>query len=625
MTLKRTFLASLMAGCLAGTTAWAQPPVPGSPEWDRFRSFENEDRYEQRPSDRDQNRYQQDQQRFEQDRYRQDQYQGEYRPEPPRMDAPSIDSRSMQGSLSPYLAGKLILMNKQCIALSQEAADRANSRQVRQFAQMTVEEHQKLMRELQNMVGSDLRQELTAVDLGENRRQSSYFRGEPGTQQERADAERLRDNRGVVEERWTEERTTEERRTMEERRGSFEERQRDDTDAAQDDRSESPFESDAQDRDEASAEKDRPEGTEDLEEDLNEEVNEDLNEELNRDQGQDENEGQDENATEDSDLNVNFQTDEDDQADQEELAEQPERAQQDDRQNVQPPRNQANQPNRRQAEQRDQQVEREQAGDLEFQDSDTADRFDERQYSQEEMGDQIRRNEFRNYSDEASHSVRRPYSREAGPQYEDRDYQDRWSERDMRGPASSSVVNKLMRVECEAAKQQIEMGKRMLREQSGQDFDMAFLGMTIGSHVQMIAQLDAMQDVDSPELRQVIREARAMAEDHLAYAKHLSKQLEDQEYSQAGPARSQQQGQIEQRRQIEQRGEVRDVRRPATTQRRGVIQGRSGVQGAATIEAGPLNDNVGSTETYSEPFGGVRQGADNRAQKQERDPNQNQD
>lgn len=170
---------------------------------------------------------------------------------------------------------------------------------------------------------------------------------------------------------------------------------------------------------------------------------------------------------------------------------------------------------------------------MEFQDIEDTERFEDREYSQEEFGSEVERERFRNYSEDASHSVRRPYSREAGPRDDarwegERRHEARWSEHEMRGPGSA-LVGRLMKVESDAAKHQISMSKRLLQQHSGQDFDMAYLGLTIASHNHLIAQLDAMQQVDSPELQEVVREAKAMAQDHLAYAKHLAKQLEDQE------------------------------------------------------------------------------------------------
>lgn len=561
MTLKRTLLASLMAGCLAGSTAFAQPPAPGSPEWERFRNTDDQGRYDQRNEERpafddryEGQRYSQDR-RYEQDRYRQERYDEPVR----RYESRTSTSQQTSGELAPYLAGKLVLMNKQCIALSRIAVDKAQSSQVKQFAQMTVEEHENLMRDLDRLVGPEFQEHLTIVDREETRGRTSYFRGEPGTQVERAEAERMRGGVQIEEQRSVEQsverselETSEETEIQSETEQTQENQPSQENpqtpadpqpreDQQQDQSPEQPQANDSSQQDQSQQNASQQENASPEAPPAEPPATPSLNTSQPEEEQQETAEAVEDKAADEKEketpADTNAPADAAAQKKQDAASapappaqDQAEEAQ---TEQEQPAQNRPAQAQDQQAPQAERQMEDARGGAFEYQDIEDTERFEDREYSQEEFGAEIERERFRNYSEDASHSVRRPYSREAGPRDDARwegegRHEARWSQHETRGPGSA-LVSRLMKVECDAAKQQMAMSKQMLQKHSGQDFDMAYLGLTIASHNHLIAQLDAMEQVDSPELQELVREAKAMAEDHLAYARHLAKQLEDQE------------------------------------------------------------------------------------------------
>lgn len=97
-------------------------------------------------------------------------------------------------SLGSHVAIKLLLMNKEAIVLGELAEKIAQSDAVKKFAQEMVTRHSKLERELEPLIDSAHLESIESIDTD-----IRYPRGEPGTQQERADAESIRDNKWVLE------------------------------------------------------------------------------------------------------------------------------------------------------------------------------------------------------------------------------------------------------------------------------------------------------------------------------------------------------------------------------------------------------------------------------------------
>ncbi|GAA4419682.1 DUF4142 domain-containing protein [Bremerella cremea] len=104
---------------------------------------------------------------------------------------------SQEGSgidvLGSHPAIKMVLMNKEAIVLGRLAEKQAHSEAVQKFAQSSVAEHRELEKKLEPLIDPQHWQAIKTIDTDIH-----YSRGEPGTWQERADAETIRDNKWVL-------------------------------------------------------------------------------------------------------------------------------------------------------------------------------------------------------------------------------------------------------------------------------------------------------------------------------------------------------------------------------------------------------------------------------------------
>lgn len=96
-------------------------------------------------------------------------------------------------TLGSHLAVKMMLMNKEAIVLGELAERQAQSPTIKKFAQESVAEHKQLEKALQPLIDPVHLKSIKSIDTIVR-----YSRGEPGTWQERADAERIRDNKWVL-------------------------------------------------------------------------------------------------------------------------------------------------------------------------------------------------------------------------------------------------------------------------------------------------------------------------------------------------------------------------------------------------------------------------------------------
>ena len=86
-----------------------------------------------------------------------------------------------------------------------------------------------------------------------------------------------------------------------------------------------------------------------------------------------------------------------------------------------------------------------------------------------------------------------------------------------------------------------QMHREMLSKQSGQDFEMAFLGSEILCHMQTIAELETIQQQGPQALRDYAGQAIDKQRGHLDRARQLAQQLEDDERNQAARDRNREQ------------------------------------------------------------------------------------
>jgi predicted outer membrane protein len=96
-----------------------------------------------------------------------------------------------------------------------------------------------------------------------------------------------------------------------------------------------------------------------------------------------------------------------------------------------------------------------------------------------------------------------------------------------RDTAGHDLLTELCRINHKAADNHLKQSKELLNRYKGQDFDMAFLGMMIGGHTWLASELDALNDVGTGQLKQVVDAAGKHVRDHLEAATALSKKLED--------------------------------------------------------------------------------------------------
>lgn len=86
-------------------------------------------------------------------------------------------------------------------------------------------------------------------------------------------------------------------------------------------------------------------------------------------------------------------------------------------------------------------------------------------------------------------------------------------------------LHQILAIERQATENYIQSTTEMLTEYQGQDFDMGFLGFTIGSHTWALAELKAMDSVGDEKFQKLIRDATTGVEQHLKMAEELSKEL----------------------------------------------------------------------------------------------------
>ncbi|WP_158261029.1 MULTISPECIES: DUF4142 domain-containing protein [Pirellulaceae] len=108
--------------------------------------------------------------------------------------APEKQAAADVDALGSHIAIKLLLMNKEAIVLGEMAEKKAQSKAVKSFAQELVAKHEKLEKALEPLIDADHLESIESIETD-----IRYPRGEPGTQQERADAESIRDNKWVLE------------------------------------------------------------------------------------------------------------------------------------------------------------------------------------------------------------------------------------------------------------------------------------------------------------------------------------------------------------------------------------------------------------------------------------------
>jgi len=98
-----------------------------------------------------------------------------------------------------------------------------------------------------------------------------------------------------------------------------------------------------------------------------------------------------------------------------------------------------------------------------------------------------------------------------------------------RFPAGAPGVihtDKFLQIKHEMADECLTSARRELEGKSGHEFEMCFLGMQIGMHMQMADQLKVLERHASPQLQSILHEGRETTERHLSKAKELMRDVE---------------------------------------------------------------------------------------------------
>lgn len=83
----------------------------------------------------------------------------------------------------------------------------------------------------------------------------------------------------------------------------------------------------------------------------------------------------------------------------------------------------------------------------------------------------------------------------------------------------------------QACENSLQMTKEMLQDYQGQDFQMAFLGQQIVRHVNMLAELQAIESTGPQELQPIAQTAIQKVKSHLEQSKQLAQRFEDERNS----------------------------------------------------------------------------------------------
>jgi predicted outer membrane protein len=92
------------------------------------------------------------------------------------------------------------------------------------------------------------------------------------------------------------------------------------------------------------------------------------------------------------------------------------------------------------------------------------------------------------------------------------------------GSQDSGAIERLIQIEKQVVERQSQGAREMLQQKQGNEFDKAFLGMTISAHANSLAALEVIEQQQLGQLAQVAQQARPVVQQHLDHAKQLMEQ-----------------------------------------------------------------------------------------------------
>lgn len=90
---------------------------------------------------------------------------------------------------------------------------------------------------------------------------------------------------------------------------------------------------------------------------------------------------------------------------------------------------------------------------------------------------------------------------------------------------ATTSLHRILNIERQATEHYVQSTTEMLSSYQGQEFDMGFLGFTIGSHTWAIAELKALNSVGDDKFQKLISDATTKVQQHMARAEELSREL----------------------------------------------------------------------------------------------------
>ncbi|SFI56301.1 DUF4142 domain-containing protein [Planctomicrobium piriforme] len=95
--------------------------------------------------------------------------------------------------------------------------------------------------------------------------------------------------------------------------------------------------------------------------------------------------------------------------------------------------------------------------------------------------------------------------------------------------AGSAAGDQMYQIARDAVNNCEKLTRAQLSKEQGADFDKAFVGMQIGAHIGMLAQLQAVEPHVTGDLQQVVRDGITATQQHMAKAESLMKELKTEQ------------------------------------------------------------------------------------------------
>jgi predicted outer membrane protein len=104
----------------------------------------------------------------------------------------------------------------------------------------------------------------------------------------------------------------------------------------------------------------------------------------------------------------------------------------------------------------------------------------------------------------------------------------RTTEREASGGQGLAGHDPILQIHKKAGQRKLQLTRDLLEQKQGREFDTCYMGGQVVAHIGMLAKLEAMQGVGSPEFQQLVSQGARATEDHLQMAQQILRTLESQ-------------------------------------------------------------------------------------------------